>query len=239
MDCWLENLPIAYNLTENLTNRYFASDSQIIRFLGHALMICDQRYVSGYRNYIFHDLMHLSIKCAEENSESLKELIAQVIRSFFSVYEIGEYQWVFRVLWRMTNHDGYNVRYFNEVFDSIFKAIITPEISENLYNQYTNKINNCDLLADFFFILVESVVAQPPHDKEYFSGSTMRQCASTFLKFMTLVCEKETDAVQKIDARLNRSDNEFKKFHDNLKLYLDYDSLTKAEKQVLKYFENS
>ena len=196
MDCWLENLPIAYNLTENLTNRYFASDSQIIRFLGHALMICDQRYVSGYRNYIFHDLMHLSIKCAEENSESLKELIAQVIRSFFSVYEIGEYQWVFRVLWRMTNHDGYNVRYFNEVFDSIFKAIITPEISENLYNQYTNKINNCDLLADFFFILdclredrnhYQKTVLTPEEYLQYLHRQKLEKTVSYLMPFVNQI----------------------------------------------------
>jgi hypothetical protein len=239
LDVWLENLPIAYNLTESMTNEYFESDSQAIRFLGNALTISDQRYVSGYKNYIFHDLMHLSIQSTKENPERLNELTAQVNRSLLAVFEIGEYQWTFRVLWRMIDDIGYKVGYFKEIYDPIFQAFITPETAEDLSGRYIEKVRNCDLLTDFFFILTEEVISQPPHDEKYFSEFTMRQCAYTFLKFMALVREQETNAVKIIDERLNRSDNGFRQFHENLKSYLDDDSLTEAEMEVLKDFEGA
>lgn len=237
MDCWLKNPPIAYSLTEAMTLYYFQSEKQVIQFLRRALLVFDQKYVHGYGNFIISDLMAICIKATEGDAKNLQALVGQVIASFKGIYKASEYQWGVRVLFKMVI--GLNTNsYFNKVVDPIVSSLIRPDVAQDFANQYLAKNDGCQHLSDHFFLLVETIVSEKPHDS-YFSEPTMRQCAQTFIQFMALVCEKEADAVRIILTRINRTDSRFLQFHDHLSSYLELGDLTEAEKQVLEAFKSS
>ncbi len=237
MDCWLKNLSISYSLTEAMVLYYYQSEKQVIQFFGRALLAFDQKYVHGFGNFIISDLMFICIKSTEGDAKKLQVLVDQVSSSFLKIYKANEYQWGLRVLFKLVI--GLNTKsYFNEVVDPIIRKAIYPDLAKDFANQYLANNKCCQHLSDYFFLLVETIFSEKPHDS-YFSESTMRQCAKTFIKFMALVYEQETDALRIIHARLERSDNKFGQFHDHLISYLDLEGLTEVEKQVLKDFENT
>jgi len=236
MDCWMKNLPIAYSLTESMTLYYFQSERQAIQFLSRALLVFNQKYVHGEFNFIISDLMFICIKSTDGDTKKLQALVGQIRTSFIKIYKAREYQWGVRVLYKLVKN--LNSGYFKEVVDPIVSNLIRPDVAKDFANQYLARSEGCQHLSDHFFLLVEIIVSTK-QDESYFSESTIRQCAQTFIKFMALVCEKEIDALRVIHTRLKRSDNKFVQFKNHLISYLDLEGLTESEKQVLKDFENA
>ena len=230
LDLSLDSPDIFQNLIDTMTHRYFESEKQVIRFLGNAILTCDQKYVTGFNNLCFFDIVNICVKASDGQDEKIDELIKIMQKSFFSAYDSKEYQWVVRVLWRMTTN--FKSDLFNRVFDPVFRSLLTVEVTVKFAEEYLSGRKNCEHLPDHFLMLLESMYSKPPHDSVHFYKDTIVQSSHVFLTFLVKVFDKNPDVGSIIKKNLSHSNNRFETFKDNLSGYIDLENMTEKEVEV-------